>query len=91
MNERIRLFIVDDHEIFRNGLKMVINKSATARITGEASNGKEFIDGFDPAYADVVLMDIEMPVMNGIDATRRILEKYPETRIIALTMFNEDK
>ena len=90
MSDRIRIFIVDDHEIFRNGLKMVINKSTVARITGEASNGKEFLELYDPAYSDIVLMDIEMPVMNGIDASREILSKFPEVKIIALTMFNED-
>lgn len=90
MSEKIRIFIVDDHEIFRNGLKTILNKSSVARITGEASNGNEFLELFDPEYADIVLMDIEMPVMNGIDASRKALERYPDSKIIALTMFNED-
>jgi len=90
MGDKIRIFIVDDHEIFRNGLKTILNKSTVTRITGEASNGQEFLDLFNPEYTDVVLMDIEMPVMNGIDASRKVLEHYPEVKIIALTMFNED-
>ena len=85
MADRIRIFIVDDHEIFRNGLKTILGKSSIARITGEASNGQEFLELYDPEYADIVLMDIEMPVLNGIEASKAVLEKFPDARIIALT------
>jgi len=85
----INIIIVDDHEIFRNGLKMVINRLKFAKVVGEAGNGMEFIDLIQTVSADVVLMDIEMPVMNGIDATQLILKEQPQLKIIALTMFNE--
>jgi len=87
--KEIKIVIVDDHEIFRNGLKMAINRLKFAQVTGEASNGMEFLNLLQSVEVDIVLMDIEMPVMNGIDATRLALKEYPELKIIALTMFNE--
>ncbi len=91
MNNTIKVIVVDDHEIFRNGLKMVIGKIDTARVVGEASNGVEFLELISSTPADVVLMDVEMPMMNGIDATKKALADYPDLKIIALTMFNEDQ
>jgi len=88
--EQIKVFIVDDHEIFRNGLKMVINRFKNAKVIAEATSGKEFLELLDKNLPDIVLMDIEMPEMNGIEATKKALEKYPELKIIALSMFNED-
>jgi DNA-binding NarL/FixJ family response regulator len=90
MDPVIRVFIVDDHEIFRNGLKMVINKLGYAKVVAEAVDGKDFLDQLETTKTDLVLMDIEMPVMNGIEATRTALSKYPELKVIALTMFKED-
>ncbi len=90
MAEPIRIIIVDDHEIFRNGLKMVLGKLSFIRIVGEAGNGQEFLDIIRMTQADVVLMDIEMPVMSGIDATTIALKEHPGLKIIALTMFNDD-
>ncbi|MBE9491455.1 MAG: response regulator transcription factor [Bacteroidetes bacterium] len=90
MKETIKVIIVDDHEIFRNGLRMVINNLNHSKVIAEASNGQEFINLIDKEKPDVVLMDIEMPVMNGIEATRLALEKYPDIKIAALTMFNDD-
>ena len=92
MSNKIKLIIVDDHEIFRNGLKMVLGRLKYIDISGEAENGSEFLQMLKPGdLPDIVLMDIEMPQMNGIDATRMALEQYPDLRIIALTMFNEDE
>jgi DNA-binding NarL/FixJ family response regulator len=90
MDKLIKLFIVDDHEIFRNGLKMVLNKLKYISIVGEASNGQEFLDMLPGIDADVVLLDIEMPVMNGIDAARHAIKIHPNLKIIALTMFNDE-
>ena len=86
----IRVIIVDDHEIFRNGLQMVINKLGYAKVIAEASNGLELLEILETKETDLIFMDIEMPIMNGIEATRKTLEKYPETKIIALTMYKED-
>lgn len=90
MEPLIRVIIVDDHEIFRSGLKMVINKLAYAKVVAEAADGVDFLHIIDEIETDIVLMDIEMPVMNGIEATRKAIEKYPSMKIIALTMFKED-
>ncbi len=86
----IRVIIVDDHEIFRSGLKMVINKLGYAKVVAEAGDGAEFLDLLTREETDLVLMDIEMPVMNGIEATRQAMARYPSLKIIALTMFKED-
>lgn len=91
MKNPIRVIVVDDHEIFRNGLKMVIGKIENARIAGEASNGLEFLEIIKVTAADIVLMDIEMPFMNGIEATKKVLKEFPDLKIIALTMYNEDQ
>lgn len=90
MKEQYKVIIVDDHEIFRNGLKMVLNRLKYLNVIAEANNGKEFLDILEKEKPDVVLLDIEMPVMNGIEAARQALKKYPDLKIIALTMFNED-
>jgi DNA-binding NarL/FixJ family response regulator len=91
MSSLIRVIVVDDHEIFRNGLKMVIGKIDSAMVVGEASNGEEFLQLLRSTAVDVVLMDVEMPKMNGIEATKQALKEFPHIRIIALTMFAEDQ
>lgn len=91
MSNSIRVIVVDDHEIFRNGLKMVIGKIDFAMVVGEASNGEEFLKLIKVTPADIILMDVEMPFMNGIEATRHALKEFPQMKIIALTMFAEDQ
>jgi len=88
---KTNIIIVDDHEFFRNGLKMVINRLKYARVIGEASNGSEFLELLAQKEPDIVLIDIQMPVMNGIEATRRALEEYPDLKIVALTMFEDEE
>jgi DNA-binding NarL/FixJ family response regulator len=91
MEDKLKIFIVDDHEFFRNGLKMVINRLKYARVTGEASNGKDFLELLAKDEPDIVLMDIQMPLMNGIEATGRALEEYPDLKVVALTMFDDEE
>ncbi len=94
MGKKIKIFIVDDHEIFRNGLKMVLDKLKYVEIAGEATDGNEFINMLDETKTDIVLidmMDIEMPGLNGIEVTKKSLQKYPDLKIIALTMFGDDE
>ena len=94
MGKKIKIFIVDDHEIFRNGLKMVFDKLKYVEIAGEATEGSEFINMLDETKTDIVLidmMDIEMPGLNGIEVTKKSLQKYPDLKIIALTMFGHDE
>ncbi len=90
MESTVKIIIVDDHEIFRNGLKMVLGKLDFVEIVGEAANGQDFLDLIRKVTCDIVLMDIEMPVMSGIDATKIALKEYPDLKIISLTMFTDD-
>jgi DNA-binding NarL/FixJ family response regulator len=90
MDPKLNIIIVDDHEFFRSGLKMVINRLKYARVIGEASNGREFLDLLEEKEPDIVLIDIQMPILNGIDATRQALESYPDLKIVALTMFDDE-
>jgi len=91
MEQKLNIIIVDDHEFFRNGLKMVINRLKYARVIGEAANGKEFLELLRQKEPDIVLIDIQMPQMNGIEATRQALEEYPDLKIVALTMFDDEE
>jgi len=80
------ILIVDDHPIFRQGLRALIEKNEMARVVGEAGNGSEAVRLAGELKPELVIMDLTMPVMNGIDATRVIMKKYPATRVLALTM-----
>lgn len=91
MEQKLKVFIVDDHDMFREGVKVLLNNSKAIEIVGEARNGKEFIDMLDSVSANVVLMDIAMPVMDGIDATRIALSKKPGLNILALSMFGDEE
>ncbi|MCF6356376.1 MAG: response regulator transcription factor [Draconibacterium sp.] len=88
--KKISVIIVDDHKIFRNGLLLLLNNFNFVNVVGQASNGEEFLEMLETKIPDIVLMDINMPRMNGIEATKIALEKYPELKIIALTTFLED-
>ena len=85
------MIVVDDHLIFRQGLVAVITVENIATVIGEASNGYEFIDLLSHLHPDVVLMDIDMPSMNGIEASRKALKLMPDLKIIAYTMFGEEE
>lgn len=85
----MRVIIVDDHEIFRRGLALILQEFEYVILAGQATNGNEFIELLKTTTADIVFMDIQMPVMNGIEATRLAVEKYSGLKIIALSMHNE--
>jgi len=85
------LIIVDDHLIFQQGLKAIINAEGIATVIGEAANGMEFIELLSRLKPDLVLMDIDMPQMNGMEATQKALEIIPDIKIIALTMFGDEE
>ena len=87
--KQIQVMIVDDHQIVIDGLKSLLSKIKNLSIVAEANNGKEAIDILSKTPVDVALMDIEMPVMNGWDATKIITSRYPHTKVIALTTFSE--
>ncbi len=85
----ISTIIVDDHVIYRKGLRTVLNEISFVKVIAEASNGKELLRILKTNNADVILMDINMPEMDGIEATKKALEKYPDSEVIALTMHEE--
>ncbi len=91
MIEKIRIIIADDHQLFRNGLKILLNAFPEFEVAGEASNGVEFLKILKNTQAGVALMDINMPEMDGIDATREGLKINPEIKIIALSMYGEEE
>jgi DNA-binding NarL/FixJ family response regulator len=89
--EKIRIIIADDHQLFRNGLKILLNAFPEFEVTGEASNGEEFLRILKDTKAEIALMDINMPEMDGIEATRKGLKICPGLDIIALSMYGEEE
>ena len=88
--ETIRVLIADDHAVFRDGLRRLLQLVAQVEVVGEAASGAEAIRQTTALQPDVILMDLQMPDINGIDATRRILEMSPHIGILVLTMFEDD-
>ncbi|MDD4968299.1 MAG: response regulator transcription factor [Paludibacter sp.] len=84
------IIIVDDHLIFRQGLKAIINFEEVGTVIGEASNGEELMQFLSAMKPDLVLMDIDMPQMDGFEATKKALELFPDLKIIAFTVFSEE-
>lgn len=86
-----RIIIADDHDMFRDALSTMLEVDNIANIVGLASNGKEVIEILKNNKTDIILMDIDMPIMNGIEASRIVSSKYPEIHIMAISMFGEEK
>lgn len=87
----INIIIVDDHSLFRNGMKLLLSNAGNFDVIAEASNGKEFLSLLERITPDVVLMDIDMPEMDGIQATAKALEKNANLKIIGLSMYGEEE
>jgi DNA-binding NarL/FixJ family response regulator len=86
----IRLMTVDDHPIYRGGLAALIAAYSDLRLVGEAANGREAVERYRQLRPDVTLMDLSMPVMNGVEAISTIVREFPDARIIALTTWDGD-
>jgi DNA-binding NarL/FixJ family response regulator len=84
-----KIILVDDHSLFREGIKLLIENEGYGEIIAEAENGQQFMDLLKIHQPDLVIMDIEMPVMNGLDATREAIKLFPNLRILILTMLSE--
>jgi DNA-binding NarL/FixJ family response regulator len=87
----MNILLADDHALFRNGLKMLIDTIPGFKVTGEASNGKEFLDMIQKEQYDIVLLDIEMPELNGIEAAKAAIKKNSDLKIITLTMYGDEE
>lgn len=81
-----RIFLVDDHTVLRDGLRLLFAQEPDIEVVGEAANGQELLDQLPAAPADVVLLDIQMPVLDGISTARRLHEDYPHIRVLMLSM-----
>lgn len=86
----VNILLADDHTILRKGLRLLLEREPDFRVVGEASNGKEAVDAVGRDAPQVVIMDIAMPMMNGIEATKRISDEYPKTAAIILSVHSDE-
>ena len=91
MTDVIRVVLVDDQALIRIGLRMIIDAQDDMRVVGEAADGHRAVELVDATPCDVVLMDVRMPVLDGISATDRILRANPAVRVVVLTTFDLDE
>jgi DNA-binding NarL/FixJ family response regulator len=91
MSRPIRILIADDHPLFRGGLRALLESVADTDVVGEAATGEEAVDLARSLVPDVVVMDINMPGLNGIDATRRILDETEDVSVLVMTMHDDDE
>jgi DNA-binding NarL/FixJ family response regulator len=86
----VKIIIADDHEIFRDGFRVLLKKNKNVELIGEAENGKVLLELVKDLHPDIVITDIRMPEMDGLEVTRELHKKYPHIAVIALTMFDEE-
>ena len=89
MARKMRILVVDDHQMFRETLRQILNAQNDMEVIAEAADGRSAVKQVQKFRPDVVMMDIRMPVVNGIDATRQIKSRFPETKIIALSSHSD--
>ena len=87
--KKIRVLIVDDHTLVRDGIRALLTLVADVEVVGEAADGKEALEKVKELVPDVVLMDLAMPIMGGLEATRRIRRDFPGTKVLALTQYDD--
>lgn len=91
MKRKVKIAIADDHEMFRSGIKLILSQRADWDVVIEAVNGEDLLKQMEVVTPDIILLDISMPVLNGYDTAIKSLEKYPDIKIIILTMLNEEQ
>lgn len=89
--DKIRIALADDHQLFRNGLKILLGAYSEFEVVAEASNGEELLKAIEVCPADIVLMDISMPGMDGAEATAQLSRLHPDVNVIALSMYGEEE
>src|SRR4030067_1004566 len=89
--KKIRVLIVDDHTLVRDGVRALLSLVSDIEVVGEAANGKEALEKVKELAPDVVLMDLAMPIMGGLEATRRIRREFPKTKVVALTQYDDSE
>jgi DNA-binding NarL/FixJ family response regulator len=89
--QRIKILIVDDHTMVRHGIRALLTMQKDMEVVGEAVNGKEALEQVERLVPTVTLMDIVMPIMSGLEATRKISAEYPETKVLVLTQYDEEE
>jgi two-component system response regulator NreC len=87
--QKIKVLIVDDHTLVRDGIRALLALVADIRVVGEAANGKQALEMVKRLAPDIVLMDLAMPIMSGLEATRRIRKRFPGTKVLALTQYED--
>ena len=91
MTEPIRILLVDDHRLMRDGLRTLLELEGDLEVAGDAADGMEALESYAAVRPDVVLMDVRMPKMDGVEATRRVIDRWPTARVIILTTFDDDE
>jgi len=91
VNYLIHILLVEDQSIVRSGIKMMIEQDVSLCVRAEASNGKEALEQLERHLIDLVIMDVSMPIMNGIESTQRIKAQWPTIRVLMLTTFNDEE
>jgi DNA-binding NarL/FixJ family response regulator len=91
MEQKLKIAIVDDHEMFRSGVKLILAQKENWEVVIEAVNGEDFLKQLNSIIPDIVLLDISMPVLNGYDTAVSALKRVPELKIIIISMLNEEQ
>jgi DNA-binding NarL/FixJ family response regulator len=91
MAKKIRILLVDDQRLMREGLRILLEMEPDLEVAGEAENGEVALEAYEALQPDVVLMDVRMPGMDGVEATWRLHERWPKARVIILTTFDDDE
>ena len=89
--EKIRILIADDHTLVRDGIRSLLALTADIEIVGEAADGREAVEKVRQLVPDIVLMDLAMPIMGGLEATRRIRKEFPATKVLVLTQYDDSE
>jgi DNA-binding NarL/FixJ family response regulator len=88
---KIKIAIADDYKIFREGLKVGLSADDTLQVVLEADNGEDLLKALETETPDVILMDLKMPIMDGMEATKEVRKKYPSVKVLVVSMYEDDK